>query len=58
MIVIIILLTIIAINSSINIYEYIKEIKKKKYDDLRKEILNASDGNLDNIDVEFWRSKC
>ena len=51
MIVVIVLLTIIAINSSINIYEFFKKIKRNRYEAIRKEILNASDGNVDNA---FW----
>ena len=54
MIVIIVLLTIISINSLIGIYEYFNKLKRKKYEDIRKELLRASDGNINNIDTEFW----
>lgn len=52
MIVVIVLLTIIAINSSISIYEFFKNVKKQRYESIRKEILHASDNG--NIDTTFW----
>jgi len=54
MIVIVGLLTIIAINSSINIYEFFKKIKKNRYESIRKEILLAANDNGDNIDRDIW----
>lgn len=53
MIVIVCLLTIIAINSSINIYEFFKKIKKNRYESIRKEVLCAinDDGR---VDADFW----
>lgn len=50
--VVVVLLTIIAINSSINIYEFFKKIKKNRYESIRKEILNSTDNG--NIDTNFW----
>ena len=54
MIVIIILLTIIAINSSISIYEYFKKVKLQQYEKLARKMLKNPDRINTNIDNEFW----
>lgn len=65
MIVIVVLLTIIAINSLISIYEFFNKVKKQRYEFIRNEILNAEENKLtkeeishasdnSNIDTVFW----
>lgn len=54
MIVVIILLTIIAINSSIGIYEFYKKTKKIEYEKLAQKMLKNPDRVNSNIDYTFW----
>ena len=65
MIVIVVLLTIIAIDSLISIYEFFNKVKKQRYESIRNEILNAEENKFTkeeishlsdngNIDTVFW----
>lgn len=54
MIVIIFLLTIIAINSCINIYEYFKKFKLQQYEKLALKVLKNPDRINSNIDHDIW----